>query len=294
MSNDLHEILERRIQSRAGKPRRTERRIPSSKPDRRAEVTYRRELVGITTTLTELTERHLFELLTELEPQFLRDAALVVADGYGEQIEQAIGGLRAELQGMEQIASQMAERHISTVNRAQRKVFYNRLERATQVDLEGIVTEEGLEPLVGASVRGNVNLITSIPEQYFQKLEGLLYRGMIQGNVTAGGLRAQIMELGDVTKSRAQFIARDQTAKLNADFNEARMRNLGIEEYIWRITGKGPKGDGRVRETHIARRNKRYRWDTPPAGTGHPGQDYQCRCTAEAVLPASLEKRAAA
>ena len=29
---------------------------------------------------------------------------------------------------------------------------------------------------------------------------------------------------------------------------------------------------------------KTFRWDTPPDDTGHPGEDYGCRCTAEPKL----------
>jgi len=289
---DIAELLEGRIQAKASRPRRRERRIRPTRPSKKAEVQYRGELVSLVDYLAEVTERRLFDLLTRLEPQYLRDAATL--DAYDDDLAQALAGLRGELGDMDAIADQMATRHISTVNRVQRKAFYNALERATQVDLEGLVTEEGLDPLVGASTRANVNLIKSIPAKYFEQLETLIYRSTIQGVVPAGGIRAQIEELYGVTKSRAQFIARDQTAKLNADLTEARNRNLGIEEYVWRITGGGKNGDGRVRKTHIARNGHRYRWDTPPAGTGHPGQDYQCRCTAEAILPASAQVSLAA
>ena len=55
---------------------------------------------------------------------------------------------------------------------------------------------------------------------------------------------------------------------------------MGISEYRW-----GTAGDERVRETHEANDGKVFRWDTPPAETGHPGNDVQCRCTARPIIP---------
>lgn len=45
--------------------------------------------------------------------------------------------------------------------------------------------------------------------------------------------------------------------------------------YIWRT-----RGDPQVRPSHIENNGKVFAWDNPPE-TGHPGEDYNCRCTAE-------------
>jgi hypothetical protein len=45
--------------------------------------------------------------------------------------------------------------------------------------------------------------------------------------------------------------------------------------YIWRT-----RGDDKVRPTHAANNGRIFAWDNPP-GTGNPGEDYGCRCTAE-------------
>jgi len=46
-------------------------------------------------------------------------------------------------------------------------------------------------------------------------------------------------------------------------------------KYIWHTMG-----DGRVRSSHADRDGKAFSWDNPPDG-GHPGEAYNCRCTAE-------------
>lgn len=49
--------------------------------------------------------------------------------------------------------------------------------------------------------------------------------------------------------------------------------------YVWRTSG-----DNKVRSSHAANNGKIFAWDNPPE-TGHPGEDYGCRCTAEPHTP---------
>jgi len=48
-------------------------------------------------------------------------------------------------------------------------------------------------------------------------------------------------------------------------------------KYTWHTVG-----DGNVRPSHAERNGKVFSWDTPP-DDGHPGEAYNCRCTAEDV-----------
>lgn len=50
-------------------------------------------------------------------------------------------------------------------------------------------------------------------------------------------------------------------------------------QYIWRT-----RRDGKVRSAHADREGQIFSWEEPPEG-GHPGQDYNCRCTAEPYYP---------
>lgn len=47
--------------------------------------------------------------------------------------------------------------------------------------------------------------------------------------------------------------------------------------YIWRT-----RLDDKVRPSHAANDGKVFSWDSPPS-TGHPGDDYNCRCWADPV-----------
>lgn len=53
--------------------------------------------------------------------------------------------------------------------------------------------------------------------------------------------------------------------------------------YIWRT-----RKDGKVRSSHAANDGKIFAWNNPPA-TGHPGEEYGCRCHAVAYAPGISE-----
>lgn len=88
-----------------------------------------------------------------------------------------------------------------------------------------------------------------------------------------------------MTASKAELLARDQTLKLNAAISRTRQQAAGISKYYWTTVG-----DERVRKMHDDLDGKLFSWDDPPitneAGDhNHPGEDYQCRCTASPYLP---------
>jgi len=53
--------------------------------------------------------------------------------------------------------------------------------------------------------------------------------------------------------------------------------------YIWRT-----RGDEKVRASHATNEWKTSAWDNPPP-TGHPGEDFGCRCTTEPYQPVTDE-----
>lgn len=66
-------------------------------------------------------------------------------------------------------------------------------------------------------------------------------------------------------------------------FDTALALSRTSELYVWRTTG-----DDRVRPSHRKNEGKIFRRDTPPP-TGHPGDDYNCRCRAEPYVPGKTE-----
>lgn len=58
---------------------------------------------------------------------------------------------------------------------------------------------------------------------------------------------------------------------------------LQVERYTWRSSH-----DSRVRASHVEYDDRIFSWSDPPEG-GHPGQGWNCRCTAEPIIdPTSI------
>ena len=123
-----------------------------------------------------------------------------------------------------------------------------------------------------------VELIKSIP------IEAGLRAQKLSQEAATGGRRAdevarEILRTEEVTESRAMLIARTETSKATATFNQARAMSAGSEYYQW-MTAE----DGDVRESHAELNGKVFRWDSPPyiegEGHHHPSEFPNCRCVA--------------
>ena len=241
------------------------------KRDKSVEVKYRKTLEKITRTITGDVNNIIIPLLRELQPEYIGDA-------YAKTLEEAFDRLRVMYNNVNVNAKIVSESFVTSSNQANKNRFYSAMKSAIGINVESVVQNEGLEDILIATTRENVALIKSIPEEYLKKVEGIVFRGTIQGNTSTSMIK-QLQKLNKSTTKRAKLIARDQTAKLNAALVEKRSKNLAVEEYIWRTAG-----DERVRPNHASKNGKVFRWDDPPKDTGHPGQDIQCRCVAQVII----------
>lgn len=199
------------------------------------------------------------------------------------------------------LAPSTARSFVTQVDAEQKAATEKAIARAMSVDFASILETPGVAGDVDLAIVTNTALIKSIGSQHWDQVGAAVldnYKGKeLPGGVT---LKQRLMELGSITERRAEFIARDQTAKLTGALNQARQTANGIEEYIWRTSedarvvgnpaGLYPKGS-RGHEDHFHRNGKTFRWDNPPED-GHPGEAYNCRCVAIPVLdPAKLEAK---
>lgn len=143
--------------------------------------------------------------------------------------------------------------------------------------------EPWLADQLSAWEQANLALIRSVPAGMVEQIRQEITQAVSQGT-SLRDLKGIVRDRLGVADSRAELIARDQISKLNADLGEKRQRSIGVTQYIWRTVG-----DERVRPSHRFHDGKTYQWAKPPAGTGHPGRDYRCRCYADPVLPEMTE-----
>lgn len=139
-----------------------------------------------------------------------------------------------------------------------------------------------------ATVNQNVALIKSIPAQYLGDVEAMVQRS-VQSGRDLQQLTEDLTKRFNVTRKRAELIARDQNNKATSAFNRVRMQELHIEKAIWMHSHAGKE----PRPTHVKMNGKEYdvakgMWDPAEGEYIQPGQLINCRCTSRAVLPGGI------
>lgn len=256
--------------------KRRGRLLKPVKPSHKVELWYKQQLLAIVAQLRKIAREELLPELKRMEQLYAAgDGITRDAKVPRRPLESTFQRMGQRIGGIEQTANRLAalavQRSADTVD--------DRLKAAIKssvgVDISPVLTQSG--PILNAlraATKDNIDLIKSIPEQYFEKLGDAVGKNMERG-MRFEDLAKEIERIGDVTESRAKLIARDQTSKMNGAFNQARQTSLGIDKYQWQTSG-----DERVREDHAENDGKVFSWNDPPDGTGHPGHDVNCRCVA--------------
>ena len=172
----------------------------------------------------------------------------------------------------------MASKAADNISAAHKRQFTRKLAKVLEIKPYILDKSEAeVEKIKEGFIVENVELIKSIPNYYFQAIEGWVTKAGNEG-WTAARLANDLKESFDLSRNKAKLIARDQTGKLFGQLNKERQTAAGIRKFVWRTME-----DERVREEHEALDGQEFSWDDPP-DEGMPGEPIQCRCTAEAVL----------
>lgn len=175
----------------------------------------------------------------------------------------------------------MAMKAFQGASEFNRKQFLEVVKSAIGVDI--FTSEPWLQPVSNSFISQNVALIKSIPERLHLEVEGVVQRGLLQGQ-RVETIQADIQARFKVAESRAELIARDQIGKINGQLTKLRQKEVGLERYVWRTSL-----DEAVRPAHAAREGKIFYWNNPPEGGG-PGENFQCRCFAEPIASDLFEE----
>jgi len=255
-------------------------------------VIFRRELLNIVKALEASVKEELLPVIR----------ADLKTDGPITDIFSIIANLRSRVGDLMTLGEHIARKLANNVDVMQSKKFSNMMRRAVGIDPAETITPD-ISDIIEISVANNVSLIKSIPEQYFGKIEALIRQNVEKGR-SSGSLLSDIQDLSGVTRSRAKLIARDQTAKLVSNLNQARQESAGIVGYMWHNSGdKAVRGNPsglypNSKYNHWRREGKFYLWKPSkkeiiapdgkpfrqPPPDGHPGNAINCRCTADPVI----------
>jgi SPP1 gp7 family putative phage head morphogenesis protein len=275
------------IRERARSKKKPRKRIAPPAFPRAAEMAYARDLVAIAGIARQVLEEKLnpsLDRIFEAAKTFATaDAAGARRDQYATILSDVFGELEVEF-----------EKRVRKTKRTAAKKAANRTEETNEKELSrytkqlvgvDVVQEEPwLADFTELFIESNVGLIESIGTRLHGEVRELVESAAATG-LRPEALAEDIQERFGVSESRARLIARDQVGKYNGMLSAARQQRLGIRSFIWRTSG-----DERVRDSHAAKEGNTYEWQDPPHDTGMPGEDYQCRCTAEPDLEALADE----
>lgn len=220
----------------------------------------------------------------------LREAERLMVGAPADEIARAAS--KANEQNAKQVDAQLGQ----LIGSRKEKFKPGRLFKDVTLQRKRLITI-GLRQTHGVVIdqfrSSNVDRITSLRAEQIEKVRALLEEGETSG-WTGNELRNRLSKDLDIATNRAELIARDQTLKLAGQLTQARQTESGIRQYIWRTAGdervRGTPGGKWPRGMHYELDGTLQNWSDPPetnenGDRNHPGQDFQCRCTPEPVLP---------
>lgn len=153
-----------------------------------------------------------------------------------------------------------------------------------QIEINVDLTDAEKE-IIAKEYKNNLELhIKNFLDEETKKL-----RDEVEESVNAGyraeHLKEIIKERYQVSESKAEFLAKQETSLLTSKYTQMRYKDAGINKYIWSTSG-----DNRVRHDHKELDGKIISYDDPPIvdkATGrkaHAGEDFGCRCIQVPVI----------
>jgi len=273
------------------------------KPSEDAERFYRGQLKALVRLMSQQLYAVLGPELARLKPQYTADSVATL-DGWTDDILAVIRRVSSTFTTnlFDQQARRVATGTISRAEADNAEDFRKSVNRAVGVDFELITKPKGMVDYLEASTAENVNLIKSIPAEYFQRVETIVLGGMKSG-LAPTAIAKQIQEQTGVSSRRAKLIARDQVSQLNSDLTRQRQTAAGIEFYRvetakdQRVSGdpSGKYPNAKISCYGIAKQDIGYGVGVYKVSEGatwrgvtslHPGKHHPlCRCVGISLIP---------
>jgi len=242
-------------------------------------IDYIRELNGISNILIRLTNEIVFPQIKGIVDMAERiRPTLDHMDEWIDEIDDVMATLRINFYGevTDKKQQQIATKAAYNVNSAS-EGYFNKLSTKL-IGINLTTSEVWLNGEVKGFIKENVALINSISQQHFNRVETIITEGVRRGKLT-NEIKTELQSKFKLTKNKAKLIARDQTSKFYGDLSRLRQTHNGIKKYVWQTAQ-----DERVRPDHASKNQRVFSWNNPPADTGHPGEDINCRCSALPVI----------
>ncbi len=249
-----------------------------------AEKRYVRALRGVMKAVAREYQKHAFPYLEAV-------AKSDAADPKRQAYEMAVKAARAN-RALNPLANELdilgVEVHVA-IGRTVGPIFDRFAKDVNKANAKGQAllgikpSETGIPGLIARARDANIALVENAHRVYAQQVRDIVGDPDNFG-LAVDDLKDKIFERGDVSESRAELIARDQTLKLNGQIAATRQQAAGVDSYTWSTSQ-----DERVRDEHAALEGQTFEWSSPPS-VGHPGEDFQCRCIAVPAGVAELDE----
>jgi SPP1 gp7 family putative phage head morphogenesis protein len=270
------------IHARKGKIKRKPKKPPRWLFPSSIEREYFRSLKSLVTLLKTQIQTYLLPEIPSMIVETQLKTPRERGDDFLDRLSSIILFISSSIQNKEESTIREAESvglQIAAFNDTQ----FNKLQNSA-FGLTLYQDEPWLQDQLKLFSKQNAQLITKMTQEELERVSGIVERGLASGTRFTE-IQKEIKESFGISERKARLIARDQTAKLNANLTELRQREIGVEEYVWATAL-----DERVRPSHKLNEGKTFRWDKPPK-TGHPGFEINCRCQAIAVMDKLLDLR---
>ena len=174
---------------------------------------------------------------------------------------------------------ELIEARIRQLDGYHRAKLISTFRAALGVDIKMFLTRPAVAAFMTQKIAENVDLIRTIPPRFHEGLKRRVAEEFAEAPFDQARLRVMLRKEYQSSGYNLRRLTRDQTSKTIGGLTEKRHQQLGISRYVWRTSQ-----DERVRASHEANNGRTFEWANPPAGTGHPSSDVQCRCNAEPLI----------
>lgn len=202
--------------------------------------------------------------------------------GPGEPTEAIERTLRDYAETIEPWARAVSGRMIAEVSRrdaASWQELGKQMNRALRAEIATAPTGPAMSELLAQQT----GLIKNMPLEAEARIRELA-RAAASGGRRWPEIAGEILRQHEVSKARANLIARTETSRAATVLVEARAIHVGSPGYIWRTAR-----DSQVRLLHKRLEGTFQRWSDPPVAEEdgqrhHPGEFPNCRCFPEIVI----------
>jgi SPP1 gp7 family putative phage head morphogenesis protein len=140
-------------------------------------------------------------------------------------------------------------------------------------------------------IQKNIDLVEALGKEYIDGVGEAAESTFLSGG-SMEELSETMLDFTEGNIAKAEFWARDQMGDAYAAYTETMNKRAGIENFIWRTVG-----DNHVRETHAELEDRIFTWEKgvlglkllSKPGAKFPGEDYNCRCSAESTFDEAEE-----